>query len=358
MLSGVFYEWEKSMNERKKEWDMIRIIACFCVVVIHVAGYGMEIKDPHTTDWMIRNLVVSMVRCAVPIFFMLSGILFMEKKLSIFELYRKYAARIVIAWISWSFLYALIDCVAYKKTHEITGEYFWTHFLGGHYHLWFLPAILTAYLFLPVLQKMIKYLEIKYLLYIGILMLTGIICRETLQPLINSVILDTALKNFPLAEIPVGILYFILGYYLHHYIDYFSGKKCFVIYLGTCILAAVVNALYSLAYKQNMSVTSGYLSIWVVISSAAVFVALEKGLKIKKRKILNEAILRSISECTFGIYLIHTLFIEQVYRRIGLTQEKFPVIVTIILFSDMTFLISYVIIWCLKKIPFIGKWMV
>lgn len=112
------------MNERKKEWDMIRIIACFCVVVIHVAGYGMEIKDPHTTDWMIRNLVVSMVRCAVPIFFMLSGILFMEKKLSIFELYRKYAARIVIAWISWSFLYALIDCVAYKKTHEITGEYF------------------------------------------------------------------------------------------------------------------------------------------------------------------------------------------------------------------------------------------
>ena len=46
-----------------------------------------------------------------------------------------------------------------------------------------------------------------------------------------------------------------------------------------------MNALYSLAYKQNMSVTSGYLSIWVVISSAAVFVALEKGLKIKKRKI-------------------------------------------------------------------------
>lgn len=58
---------------------MIRIIACFCVVVIHAAGYGMEIKDPHTTDWMVRNLVVSMVRCAAPIFFMLSGILFMEK---------------------------------------------------------------------------------------------------------------------------------------------------------------------------------------------------------------------------------------------------------------------------------------
>ena len=108
---------------------MIRIIACFCVVVIHVAGYGMEIKDPHTTDWMIRNLVVSMVRCAVPIFFMLSGILFMEKKLSIFELYRKYAARIVIAWISWSFLYALIDCVAYKKhmklQESIFGLIFW-----------------------------------------------------------------------------------------------------------------------------------------------------------------------------------------------------------------------------------------
>ena len=56
------------MNERRKEWDAIRVTACFLVVVIHVAGYGMEVKDPHTADWMLRNLVVTFVRCAVPFF--------------------------------------------------------------------------------------------------------------------------------------------------------------------------------------------------------------------------------------------------------------------------------------------------
>ena len=57
------------MNERKWELDIVRIIACMMVVIIHVAGYGMEIMDPATLDWQVRNLVVSLARCSVPIFF-------------------------------------------------------------------------------------------------------------------------------------------------------------------------------------------------------------------------------------------------------------------------------------------------
>ncbi len=33
------------MKERKWELDMIRVIACFFVVVIHVASYGMELSE-------------------------------------------------------------------------------------------------------------------------------------------------------------------------------------------------------------------------------------------------------------------------------------------------------------------------
>ena len=86
------------MNERKWELDVIRAIACFFVVVAHVASYGMEIKDPVTADWIIRNGVLCLVKCSVPIFFMLSGILFMEKDITIKVLYKKYIARIVVAW--------------------------------------------------------------------------------------------------------------------------------------------------------------------------------------------------------------------------------------------------------------------
>ena len=354
----IFYKWEKSMNERKREWDIIRIIACFCVVVIHVSGYGMEIKDPHTTDWMIRNLIVSMIRCAAPIFFMLSGILFMEKKVNFSELYKKYVARIVIAWASWSFFYALIDYVAYKKNHDHALEYFLLRFVSGHYHLWFLPAIFVVYISLPVLQKIVKLLDEKELKYIGIIVLIGIVCKETIPPLANSKILDAALENFPSFGISIGVLYFVLGYYLYRYINIFSGKKCLCIYLGSCMCAAILNMIFSFKHGQHMSVASGYLSIWVVTASATAFIILEKGLERCKIKFWNETILQSISKCTFGIYLLHTFLIEQVYRRVGLPQERFPTIVSVILFSVATFLISYMIIWCVRKIPIIGKWIV
>ena len=85
------------MKDRKYELDMIRIVACLFVVVVHVAGYGIEIKTPSSIDWLIRNLVVCAVRCAVPLFFMISGILFMERQISLDVLYKKYIARIAAA---------------------------------------------------------------------------------------------------------------------------------------------------------------------------------------------------------------------------------------------------------------------
>lgn len=346
------------MGERKKELDVIRVMACMGVVVIHVAGYGMEIKDPYTADWMIRNLIVSLVRCSVPIFFMISGILFIEKEIKISVLYKKYVARIMVAWLTWSILYALIDYVAYKREHKDAIAYFGLRFLSGHYHLWFLPALLIAYVCLPVLQKIVKTLNKSELKYICCIVGIIILFKETLNPVISNVFWNAAGKNFIGIEIPVGLLYFLLGYYLYHYRKHFSTSKCFTVYFCSCVAAAGVNALFSLYFNQHKSMTSGYLSIWVVTASAALFIALVNGIDTEKMQSLDTKWLKSIVDNTFGIYLIHTFFIEQVYRRVGLTQDRFPVIISVLLFSVITFLISYIAVKCIKKIPVIGEWIV
>lgn len=173
---------ENSVNERKIELDVIRVIACFFVVVIHVAGYALEVMDPMTSNWMIRNFVVCAVRCAVPIFFMLSGTLFMDKEISIKILYEKYIFRIFVAWGFWSFLYAMIDYIACRKNGEASLGYFVSQFLKGHYHMWFLAALLTAYIFLPILQQLVNACSEEQIKYLAVVILAGVIMKATLDP--------------------------------------------------------------------------------------------------------------------------------------------------------------------------------
>lgn len=349
------------MNGRKTELDVIRIIACFFVVVIHVSGYGMEAMEPTTFNWMIRNLVVCAVRCAVPVFFMLSGILFMEKDLTIKVLYKKYVARIMIAWGIWSAFYAAIDYVARMKTGEASLKYFFSQFLTGHYHMWFLMALLTAYVMLPILQKLVRTCSPFEVKYLGIVGLIGVIGKETLDPLLKGTAWDNIWNNLGMADVPKGVIYFVLGYYLYKNRDVllnglFSAGKCMVFYVLSVMVMAGTNMICAYLSGQNSAVASGYLNLCVVVSSSALFLLLIQKISVLKFSERQIQRIRKISELTFGIYLIHTFFIEQVYRRAGLTQEQFPVLISIVLFSVSTFCLSVVAVWCIRRIPVIGKW--
>lgn len=344
------------MNERKQELDVIRVIACFMVVVIHVAGYGMEIKNPMTLDWMTRNLVVCAVRCAVPVFFMLSGILFMEKEMPLKVLYKKYIARLVVAWSVWSALYAMIDVVAYMKNNSFSLEYFMTRLMEGHYHLWFLPALLTVYIFLPVIQSLVKNCSSSCMKYLGAILLIGVIGRETLTPFLGGAMWESIWNNLQIPSFSCGMIYFVVGYYIYDNRKCISEKVCLLTYVICVGVMAGINAVCSYVWREHATPTNNYLNVCVLITSVAFFGLL---LHCIQRKHIQEKaadIFKNISNYTFGIYLIHTLFIEQVYRRIGLIQENFPVVISIVLFTLLTFILSFISVWCIRKIPVIGKW--
>lgn len=197
----------------------------FFVVVIHVASYGMEVLDPMTFNWIIRNIITCAVRCAVPIFFMLSGILFLEKEVSVKILYKKYIARIAIAWAVWSAFYAVIDYIASLKSGEASLYYFVLRFLTGHYHLWFLPALIVAYIFQPVLQELIAVCSTSQIKYIGWITFIGVIGKETLEPFFSGQAWDSFWGNFSIPMSSTGIIYFVLGYYLYKNKNWLSQKK-------------------------------------------------------------------------------------------------------------------------------------
>lgn len=347
------------MKDRKYELDMIRIVACLFVVVVHVAGYGMEIKSPESADWLIRNLVVCAVRCAVPLFFMISGILFMERQISLDVLYKKYIARIVAAWAIWSMFYAGIDFIANMKNGSMRIQYLAERFFSGHYHLWFLPALVVAYAFQPILQRFIVNCPEILLKYTGILVFIGVILKVTLDPFMNGF---TGWDNWwgdleiPLASI--GVLYFVIGYCLYKRKKESSlfGTNGLLLYLAAVAVMAGGNWLSAVGAGEHRSVMTGYLTLGVLAASLGLFAFLVNMFSKAVLSDIMKKIVCVISECTFGIYLVHTFLIEQVFRRVGLSQDRFPAMIAILLISVLTFVISFVFTWCMKKIPVIGKW--
>lgn len=56
------------MKKRILNYDLLRIIACFMVVLIHVSASKWEMVAPQYGSWKAMNLYDSFARTAVPIF--------------------------------------------------------------------------------------------------------------------------------------------------------------------------------------------------------------------------------------------------------------------------------------------------
>lgn len=92
-------------NERYIAYDIMRIIACFGVIMIHCAVFEQEALYNYST-WEYQGIKLWGVlsRWAVPAFVMLSGMLVIPKadEISIKRLFIHRVFRMLFAYIAWS----------------------------------------------------------------------------------------------------------------------------------------------------------------------------------------------------------------------------------------------------------------
>ena len=67
-------------NGRILYFDFLRIFATFAVMVLHVAGQNWNGTSVPSFEWQTFNLFHSITRFGVPIFVMISGALFLNKR--------------------------------------------------------------------------------------------------------------------------------------------------------------------------------------------------------------------------------------------------------------------------------------
>jgi len=131
--------------------DALKAFAIAAVILIHIP------RSP-VTDTVSWQLLIECCRFAVPCFFLTSGFLFMRTwraNPSGHHLILKYVRRLGLAFLIWSFFYAVVPPFPMGAPHGILSavrEHFAValhhprYFLvnGTAYHLWFLPALLLG----------------------------------------------------------------------------------------------------------------------------------------------------------------------------------------------------------------------
>jgi surface polysaccharide O-acyltransferase-like enzyme len=100
-----------NVNNRNIYADLLRIIATFGVIIIHVSAIRWYITPINSYNWQILNVYHSIIRWPVPIFVMISGIFNLrpmnagvEFRYEIKKTFKK-IYRLIFAIVFWAILY-------------------------------------------------------------------------------------------------------------------------------------------------------------------------------------------------------------------------------------------------------------
>ncbi len=294
-----------SHSGRIHYFDILRIMATFAVILLHLCARPWETLSISSPSWLFFNGLDSAVRWAVPLFVMLSGALFLndEKELSFTAICKKNLLRIVCAFLFWSTVYGFIGLWNGMPLRE-----FPLALLKGEYHMWFLFLVMGLYLFVPLLRRITgtkKHTE--WFLAGGGLFFFLIPRIVHLLAVLNISVpfQGLILKAMNINVVSVCYLFvFVLGHYLHRYELSSTLRK---LLYGFGLLGFLATVSLTFWHSRQIGMPSGsfytYMSFPVMAMAVAIFVFAKYHWN-KEREGMA-----FISRCSFGMYLAHVKFI-------------------------------------------------
>ena len=334
-------------------FSYIRSLACIAIIILHtvysaVLLFGSDI-DAQTN--ITSMAVVDSMMWAVPCFIMVTGALLLEteRKITYKKLFGKYILRLFAALVIFGMVFRVFDIIMDKEPVSVAA------FLKGLYeiftgtswsHIWYLYLLIGLYLLLPFYKKVVdnsSAKEIKYLLAVYIIFLSILPMLEIWG--INC--------GFYIHVSTIYPFYLFGGYAIYKHI-YRPGKAASLgmFIIGTLLIigCTVVRWIYDI---PSMEILWGYASLFVIMQAVGFF-ALLKDVKHTGFRAVKWLLLK-LDECSFGVYLIHMIFVRLILRYMGFNPYENGGILAFVAVIAGILVISYAITWILKRIPFLKK---
>ena len=283
-----------SMTQRNPNIDLLRVLAAFAVVWLHVSVWVVY-GDPSvaSSGWWAGNLIDSFTRWSVPIFVMISGALLLSAppSPSPLDFWRKRLKRLLPALVFWTLVYFAFR---YFLEPPFGLKDALKSLLKGnvYYHTWYLFMLLGLTFVTPYLQQLVSMFSRRSLLY----MITGSFIIAAAEFAYGGRIM-TFLPSF----IPF-IGYFLAGSYIAN-LDYTPKKRIFIPIILLCGLAIALSTALLLPARdvQAYDLTYSYHNLLVVIMSLGIFTLLIKAPRVT-------SLAQRIAPITLGVYAIHPLW--------------------------------------------------
>lgn len=338
--------------------DIIRVLSCLAVVMIHVSC-DYAVAKLGSTDFWLGNFFDSLSRASVPLFVMVSGALFLDERYPFTrKSWLRHIGKMLSFYFFWSTLYAIVYDWLYPLIvyNSFSLPRILWGIINGYIHLWFVPMLIGLYLLLPLLRLWVKSENRRCIEYFLLLSLVfsfiipqGIQLLNCFCPALSnlSILIDHIQMNYPVGYIS----YFILGWYLHNCdlrhkgVVYALGIAGFCMtFFGTYALRASAKAGGYWFYEN--------LTVNVLFHATALFVLAKSVFgRTQYASTPFHRFIRELSRYSLGVYAVHFIVIAVVSRFFSHAQT----LVRILAIHSVSALISVLASCIMSKLPVIRK---
>lgn len=195
--------------------------------------------------------------------------------------------------------------------------------------MWYIYAIIGIYLILPLIHSLLHNNINDFYKLTIILFIFNILLPAFKDYLIIRI-------DFPISNY---VFYVCFG-------SIISQKKVFLKNIQLLKIASILIISY---FILNPTLHFEYTNILVCILSITIFIIVEN-LNIKENKFIQ-----SLSNCSWGIYIIHPLFINIIIKLLNIDLLKNNPYINLLLFGIFITFISYIFTLIIKKTPILKK---
>ena len=319
------------MKEKNYQLEVLRVISCINVVLIHVCNlYSRSFGDITNGEYVFSVVLNAIARTSVPIFFMISGATSLGSHYD-FKKYVKKVVNMAVVLLIASVLYRIWNIVYFDRAYD----YYDIFDTPTKLHLWYLYAYLGIMLMIPFLQSMMKNLEKKYEILFVVIWFVFIIAYRVLDRLNMDI-------GYPLPIIgsTYYVGYFVIGYLICKYLKDLKIKRIWlhVIRYGSLLITILLMCYGSFSRNKHYDWYWQYRALFIALQSIAMFILIASAVP-KKRTIFGRDFIKDIATLSFMIYLIHPFFLDII--KTELDYEKYSPYVAIPLGTLMTFVCAY-----------------
>ena len=331
--------------------DIARILAAFSVVLLHTGGVRLISVPIHSVQFLWAAFFDCITRWSVPLFVMLSGMLFLDKNknIKIKTIYTKNILRMVTAFLFWSYIYNLYTAYASGNGIKESFVIALKNVHNGAFHLWFIFVIIGLYIVVPFVKRMTENMTKREAEYFIILSMLVTFVPKTLSSFEVFAPYLSYINKFEINYAAGYVGLFVAGWYINNFehSKLFSGVVYALGYLGFAYMylcTVYFSSVKGMVVDEFMS----FKSISAFLMAMAVLLALKHACRGKtfKRKTLST--IAFYSRYTFGIYLVHEMFLNISSAKGWFVLESMPYIgipIEAVIIFTLSLIVTGILAW-------------